>query len=94
MIYTPAAGSYLTICLPGEIMRAQVDRVVTRNTVIVTLGQPMAKSHSYRLGDVVACRRTPAPEFGSETWNAIEVAKPLPEIPPEVPAPAKRKGKR
>lgn len=93
MIYTPAAGSYLTICLPGEIMRALVDRVVTRNTVIVTLGQPMAKSHNYRLGDIVACRRTPAPEFGSETWNAVEIAKAPPEIPPEPRAPVKRKGK-
>lgn len=94
MIYTPAAGSYLTISLPGEFMRAQVDRVVSRNTVICTLGQPMAKSHNYRLGDVVACRRTPAPELGTETWNAIEIAKPVLEIPPEIPEIKRRVGKK
>lgn len=92
-MFIPQAGSFLVISLPGETMRAKVDRVVSRNTVIVTLSQPMAKSHTYRLGDIVACRRTPAPEFGSETWNAIEIAKAPPEIPPEIPEPAKRKGK-
>lgn len=82
-MFTPNVGTFLVISLPGETMRAKVDRVVNRNTVLVTLGQPMAKSHNYRLGDMVACRRTPAKEFGGETWDAIETPPAPPAIPPE-----------
>jgi hypothetical protein len=89
-MFIPSVGSFLVVSLPGETMRAKVDRVVNRNTVLVTLGQPMAKSHAYRLGEVVACRRTPAREFGNETWDVIEVPRVPPAIPPDEP---KRKGK-
>lgn len=88
-MFVPAAGSFLVVSLPGEMMRAQVDRVINRNTVLVTIGQPMAKSHTYRKGDLVACRRTPAPEYASETWNAIETPAQPPEIPPEPEPPPK-----
>jgi hypothetical protein len=70
MIFLPKANDQLNVTLPGEILRALVTRVVNQDTVIVEIGQPMTRSHSFRLGDLVACRRTPG--MLGETWQAIE----------------------
>lgn len=70
MIYLPRVGTDLTVLLPGELLRARVTKVVDRNLVFVEIGQPMTKGHSFRLGDLVACRRTPG--VLGETWQAIE----------------------
>lgn len=70
MMFIPEVGRYLTVMLPGELMRAQVTKVVGRNLVFVQLGQPMTRGHTFRLGDQVACRRTPG--VLGETWQAIE----------------------
>jgi hypothetical protein len=82
-MFTPKAGTDLTVSLPGEQMRVKVSKVIDRDTVIVELGQPFMRSHSFLLGDLVACRRTAA-DLG-ETWNAIEV-RTAPAIPASLPA--------
>jgi hypothetical protein len=84
-------------------MRAKITKILDRDTVFVEIGQPMAKSHSFRRGDLVACRRT-AGVLG-ETWQAIEnrptvhglpaAEKPKAEVKPVVkprakPKPAKK----
>lgn len=69
-IFIPRVDHELNVTLPGEILRAIVTKVVNINTCIVEIGQPMTRSHSFRLGDLVACRRTPG--VLGETWQAIE----------------------
>jgi hypothetical protein len=69
-IFIPRVDESLNVTLPGEILRAIVTKVVNINTCIVEIGQPMTRSHSFRLGDLVACRRTPG--VLGETWQAIE----------------------
>lgn len=69
-IFIPRVESQLNVTLPGEILRAIVTKVLNINTVVVEIGQPMTRSHSFRLGDLVACRRTPG--VLGETWQAIE----------------------
>jgi hypothetical protein len=71
MMYIPRVDEDLTITLPGEILRAKVTRVVDRNLVFVLIGQPMTRGHNFRLGDLVACRRTPG--VLGEFWQAIEI---------------------
>jgi hypothetical protein len=69
-IFIPRVEAALNVTLPGELLRAIVTKVLDINTVVVEIGQPMTRSHSFRLGDLVACRRTPG--VLGETWQAIE----------------------
>jgi hypothetical protein len=86
-MYQPAMGSGLTVSLPGETVRATVARVVNRNTVLVELNAPLlnpARSHSYRVGDIVYVRRVEDMLGGpnGEKWEAVDERR-LPEPPPE-----------
>jgi hypothetical protein len=68
------------------MVRAPVSRVINRNTVFVCLdANPLnpAKQHTYRKGDVIACRRREGPL--GERWEALserELYQPPPEVPP------------
>lgn len=69
--FTPEEDKYLIINLPGERLRAIIRRVVTNDAVIVEVTSiPLAKSHQYKRGDYVACRRDDT-EYG-ESWRAVE----------------------
>jgi hypothetical protein len=69
-IYIPAPGSQLVVNLPNETMRAKVTKVVNRDLVLVEIGQPLVRTHHYRKGDIIACRR----EWGElgEYWEAVD----------------------
>lgn len=94
-MFIPQEGMTLSVTLPGEIMRAIVTRCVDRNTVLVEIGQPMAKSHNHQKGDIVACRRF-RDELG-ECWKAVSDRIPIHEIVPEPepePEPEKKSRKK
>jgi hypothetical protein len=93
--FVPAEGSYLTVRLPGEVLRCLVERVVDPNTVIIEIdAMPMAKTHMFRRGDKAGARRTV--ENGRDVWEAqsdrefLRAAAPAPELAPEPPKPAKK----
>jgi hypothetical protein len=88
MTFTPRVNDDLTVTLPGEMMRAQVTRVIDKNTVIVQIGQPMTRSHNFRKDDLVGCRRTPG--VLGESWQAIEVRPAPPDLPAVTPASGKK----
>lgn len=83
-MFVPEVDTLLVVHLPGEITRATVRRVVNDNTVLAELtGMPMAKSHNYRLGDLVAARRVRG-TFGGEHWQSVETrAVPIIEEKPD-----------
>lgn len=84
-MWIPAVDSFITIDLPGERLRAQVQKIVDEDTVIVEVtSQPMAKSHSYKFKDIIACRRQTG-EF-NEIWRVVEERKTL-VVPPPKPKP-------
>lgn len=67
----PSVGDYLIVELPGERMRCVVDKVIDRDRVIVEIASvPMAKSHTYRKGDMTGARRRR--EHGLDRWEAID----------------------
>lgn len=76
-MFIPQAGQSLTVMLPSETMRAEVTRVVNRDTVIVKIGQPMMRTHAWRKDDLVACRRKTG--VLGETWEAVEERPALPD---------------
>lgn len=92
---TPAEQTLVTISLPGETLRATVARVVNPNLLVVELtAAPMAKSHSYRFGDFVPCRREVTELGGLNSWVAYrpppslrEAEKVAAEIAPMPEAP-------
>lgn len=86
MMFIPRVGGDLTVALPGETMRAKVTRVLDRHTVFVEIGQPMTRGHNFRLGDLVACRRTPG--MLGESWVAMENR--APPVPPKIPPPERK----
>lgn len=88
MIFVPRVGDDLTVTLPAEQMRAQVRRVIDRNTVIVQIGQPFMRTHNFRKDDLVACRRTPG--VLGESWQAIEVRPAPPDVQAVTPASGKK----
>lgn len=70
-MFTPKIGTYLLIDLPGEKLRAFVKKILNPNKVILQLTSvPLAKSHTYKMNDFVACARKKG-IFG-ESWEAIE----------------------
>lgn len=81
-MWLPKIDADLTVDLPGERLRASVRRIVDEDTVIVELTSgPMAKTHTYRKGDLIAVRRTAAP-FNQEMWTVVEERRAF--IPPEL----------
>lgn len=69
--FSPAVGGFLTVRLPGEVMRCLVDQVVDRDRVIIEIdGVPMSKAHSYRKGDKTGARRRT--EHGRDIWEALD----------------------
>ena len=67
----PKVGGHLVVHLPGEIMRCRVEKVIDANNVIIEIdGQPMAKSHHFRKGDVTGARRRR--QDGMDVWEALE----------------------
>jgi hypothetical protein len=95
--FTPVVDGFLTVHLPGEVMRCRVDRVIRPNVVIVEIdGVPMSKSHHYRKGDKAGAVRKA--EFGREVWVAMDdrefIAHGTPEMAPEPSVLVKRPAKR
>lgn len=93
--FVPTVDQMLTVTLPGESIRAPVIRIVDIKTVFVKLDStPLnpAKSHSWRLGDVVAVRRKNG-ELG-EVWEALDdrvlFARPAEVTEPPLPEKPKR----
>jgi hypothetical protein len=71
MRYTPTVGGWLTVYLPGEVMRCEVVKLVDANRVLIEItGQPMSKSHQYRKGDRTGARRRIA--YGRDVWEALD----------------------
>lgn len=68
--FTPEAGGFLIVQLPGESMRCEVKKVINEDTVIVKLGQPISKMHQFQLNDMVGVRRRVSPHGGRELWEA------------------------
>lgn len=61
----------LTIELPGERTRALICKILSPGKIILELtSEPLAKSHSYRKGEFVACVRKKS-IFG-EFWQVVE----------------------
>lgn len=87
MMFMPQVGDFLVVSLPGEALRGVVDRVIDRDTCFVTIPQPMTRSHTFRKGDIVACRRHLG-QLG-EIWEALELRPPMltpADLPPVKPA--------
>ena len=57
--FIPQEGNYLTVTLPGEILRAIVLKKINDDTVIVEIAtEPLSKlSHSFKFRDIVVCKR-------------------------------------
>lgn len=70
-MFIPTIDTYLTIDLPGEKLRALVRKVLNKNKIVLELTSvPLAKSHAYKKGDLIACKRVQG-MFG-EVWEVIE----------------------
>jgi hypothetical protein len=72
-VFKPVEGGRLTVTLPGEKLMATVRGIVSRDDVVVELtAQPMmgGKSHAYRKGDFVPCRRG-VDDLQVECWRAV-----------------------
>ncbi len=69
--FAPAVGSFLTVNLPGEVMRCVVIDLVDEDRVIIEIdGVPMSRSHQYRAGDRTGARRRI--EHWREIWEALD----------------------
>ena len=68
--FIPQEGNYLTVTLPGEILRAIVVKRINDDTVIVEIAtEPLSKlSHSFKFRDIIVCKRVRG-LFG-EDWEA------------------------
>jgi hypothetical protein len=70
MAYHPQEDQYLVIQLPNERLRAMIRRVVTDDAVIVEITSvPLSRTHNYKKGDYVACRREKS-DLG-EAWASV-----------------------
>lgn len=97
--YVPAVDQMLVVNLPGESIRAPVIKVVDHRTVFVKLDSTPfnpAKSHSYRLNDIVAVRRKNM-ELGT-VWEAVDdrvlYARPAEVTEPPLPERKVRRKRR
>ena len=70
--YVPTEDSYITLHLPGEMLRAKVKRVSNPDAIVAEIDSiPMGKSHNYRRGDIVPCRRTVDNFLNTEGWEIV-----------------------
>jgi len=70
--YRPTEGGYITISLPGEMLRAVVLKISSDNAVVAKIdGVTMGKTHNYRKGDIVPCRRIVDDLLKAEKWEVI-----------------------
>lgn len=98
--FAPKVGEHLVVSLPGETMRVPVTRIVTSDAVLVKIDTtPMAKSHNFRLDDIVGVRRRI--RDGRDVWEAQNdrdfLAEQATLVPPVAEKPkvvAKKKAKR
>lgn len=66
-------GQKIPVTLPDEITRGEVAEVRSDEEIVVglTLVTPMARTHTYRLGDRVLCRRESDAFGGGSHWRAV-----------------------
>lgn len=73
----PAEGLRIPVQLPGELSRGEVLEVRGDDEIVVglTVQTPMnlSRTHTYRLGDKVVCRRRYG-MGGLEQWEAVSTA--------------------
>lgn len=68
----PEVGQMLTVCLPSEITRAKVEKIIDQDTIEAKISiTPMAKTHTYRLGQVVKFHR--AQGVMGQRWESPDV---------------------
>ena len=72
-VYVPTIGSYLAVTLPGEIVRAEVQEVPTRDVVVVQIKSTVTATtqHGHRTNDILACQRSFESTDVSECWRPI-----------------------
>lgn len=70
--YKPGEGDFLTLVLPGEMVRAKVLRASSEDSCIVQIESvPMARGHTYKKEDIVPARRGVDKLLGSERWEIV-----------------------
>lgn len=88
----PVAGDIVTVDLPGEKLRATVVRMIDDDTLLAEItGTPFMRSHMFRAGDIIACRRSYS--VLGETWKAEDDRAHFNFVAAEPPPPAKRQKK-
>lgn len=67
-------GCKVPVVLPDEITRGVIveERSLDEVVVHLSLVTPMARSHTYRLGDQVLCRRQRDDFGGGSHWRAVK----------------------
>jgi hypothetical protein len=70
--FSPTVGQKIPVTLPNEITRAEVIEVRSDDEVVValTVQAPMAKTHDYKYGDTLACRRRQG-LGGIDKWEVV-----------------------
>lgn len=70
--YKPKEGDFLTLSLPGEMVRCKVMRASSSDSCIVQIDSvPMARGHSYKKEDILPCRRSTDKFLGVEKWEVV-----------------------
>jgi len=68
----PSEGDIITINLPGEMIRAVVERVSSDDAVVARIDSiPMAKGHLYKKNDIVPARRIVDDFLKNEQWEIV-----------------------
>jgi len=89
--YEPKVGETITLELPDERTRATIEKVISDEAAIARLlTYTTSKSHSYKKGDLVACRFERL-GMGVPGWRAMSQRE-LDEAD-SAKAPKKRKGR-
>ncbi|GEM_PF-4431562 len=85
--FSPAVGSFITVSLPGEMLRVPVRRVLGANRVVFEIdGQPLTRGHTFRKGDIGVANRVSG--VLGDQWVCDEPYREPPEpLPPEDPPP-------
>lgn len=90
--FVPQKNAQLIVQLPMERIRATVRRIVNTDMVMVELtASPMAKTHSYKLGDFVPVHRKH--DGFAEVWEAEREMRPQPKLTEETVTDAGPAGK-
>src|SRR5262249_4500177 len=70
--YVPKEGDFLTLYLPGEMVRAKVLRASSGDSCIAQIESvPMARGHTYKREDIVPVRRAIDKFLGHERWEIV-----------------------